>query len=70
MGTAFTEEEKVSRLKRGISVRSNHSPQRFVLSEMIKQSGLDLNVLVDFVRGNGIDPDWHAMQVPGGSSDL
>lgn len=40
--------------------------QRLLLSEMIKQSDIDVDVLVDFVKLKGIDPDWCAIQVPGG----
>ncbi|KAH6671514.1 hypothetical protein F5X68DRAFT_42768 [Plectosphaerella plurivora] len=42
--------------------------KRFILSEMIKQSKVDVETLVDFVESNGIEADWHAMQLPVGKT--
>ncbi|KAK3901046.1 hypothetical protein C8A05DRAFT_16717 [Staphylotrichum tortipilum] len=44
----------------------NEAEKRFVLAEMIKLSQLDVNVLVNFVKAHGIQPDWLHMQLPGG----
>ncbi|KAK3375104.1 hypothetical protein B0H63DRAFT_267268 [Podospora didyma] len=40
--------------------------KRFVLAEMIKASNMDVAVLVDFIKLHQIQPNWLAMQLPGG----
>ncbi|KAI1268561.1 hypothetical protein F5Y18DRAFT_234765 [Xylariaceae sp. FL1019] len=40
--------------------------KRFVLSEMIKASTIDVSILVDFIRLNNVNPNWMSMQLPGG----
>jgi len=44
----------------------NNAEKRFLLAEMIKQSPLDIGVLVDFVKSQNIQPDWLNIQLPGG----
>jgi hypothetical protein len=43
-------------------------PQRFILAEMVKNSHLDIGLLVEFIKSHGVQPDWLSMQLPGGRS--
>ncbi|KAI1330375.1 hypothetical protein F5Y16DRAFT_15979 [Xylariaceae sp. FL0255] len=40
--------------------------KRFVLSEMIKVSSIDIGTLVEFIKFNNVQPNWMFMQLPGG----
>ncbi|RYP34301.1 hypothetical protein DL767_004295 [Monosporascus sp. MG133] len=40
--------------------------KRFVLSEMIKTSTIDIATLVEFIKMHNVEPAWLMMQMPGG----
>ncbi|KAI0856585.1 hypothetical protein F4860DRAFT_397352 [Xylaria cubensis] len=40
--------------------------KRFVLGEIIKVSAIDVPVLVGFIKAHKVEPNWMAMQLPGG----
>ncbi|KAM0607493.1 hypothetical protein ACHAP1_003350 [Verticillium nonalfalfae] len=44
--------------------------KRFILSEMIKQSRLDVDILVNLVKGfKEFEPDWLKMPLPHAAAD-
>lgn len=42
--------------------------QRFILCEMIKESKLDVDVLVNVLKSREFEPDWFSMYLPHGTS--
>lgn len=79
MESVFNDSEKVRYrhvTQPPASARPSHdltvpAAQRFILAEMIKLSELDVDVLVNFVRAQGIEPRWMQpkwihMQLPRG----
>src|SRR4051794_25674265 len=41
--------------------------QRFLLAEIIKTSQMDIDSLSNFIRANGVEPNWMQMQLPLGT---
>ncbi|KAK1691231.1 hypothetical protein BDP55DRAFT_690201 [Colletotrichum godetiae] len=40
--------------------------KRFILAEAIKNSSLDVGLLVGFLKTHNVEPDWLKMQLPSG----